>query len=849
MTYKEQNRTRNNEGTPVKTTLTPLMQQYSAIKAEHPGVILFFRLGDFYEMFGEDAVKASALLEVVLTKRQSVPMCGVPYHAANSYIRKLIKAGEKVAVCEQLEEPGPGKGIVKRGVVRIITPGTLIEDNLLDSKINNFLVSVFPSANGSSFGLAAVDVSTGEFLASEVLREKLKTELFRINPGEIVIPDSMAGDQYFKMLCSGLGFPLTNMEGWRFAASESSAKLISFFKLQSLKPLGIEDKPLAVSACGGIISYLEKTQGSDNPPALMRIKYYSSDDYLLLDETAIKNLELLEGLSSRNRENSLLESVDLTLTAMGGRALRQWLMKPLLQRDKINSRQLAVEYFVEDGLLRRFVRDRLKEVADIERILSRLSSLSAGPRELIALKTSINTLSSISCEILKQKALISSEEVISSLAERLKPPNEVQDIIAKAINDDPPAVIKDGGVIREGYVAELDDLRNISRESKKLISDMEQAERKKTGINSLKIGYTSVFGYYIEVSKSNLHLISPDYIRKQTVASGERFITPELKVFEGKILSAQEKIANLEDITFKNVCRDILSYVDRIQISALATAELDVYASFAEKAVLNNYVKPEILDSTELDIKDGRHPVVENRIKSGSFVSNDTYLDGHTDQIMLLTGPNMAGKSTYLRQVALIVILAQSGSYVPCSSARLGIVDRIFTRIGAGDNLTGGESTFMVEMHETANILNQHTKRSLIILDEVGRGTSTYDGISIAWSAVEYLSKARDNEGIGPKVLFATHYFELTELEGKLSGVKNYNVSVKEWEGEVVFLHKIVSGGADRSYGIHVAKLAGLPSEVIDRAYGILSSLERKPVTDFPARPKEQLDFFTVASK
>jgi len=847
MPDKEQ-KNKGAEDTRPQAGLTPLMQQYRDIKANYPETILFFRLGDFYEMFGEDAVKSAPLLEVVLTRRQSVPMCGIPYHAANSYIKKLIKAGEKVAVCEQLEEPGSGKGIVRRGVVRVITPGTLIEDNLLDAKTNNYLVSLYPSENGGVFGLAYVDVSTGEFLSTQVQREKLKAELFRVNPGEIIVPDSLAKDPFFSALCTALNLPLTALEGWHFAPSEAAAKVTGFFKLKSLKPLGLEDKPLSVSACGGIISYMEKTQGG-RLDTLMRTRYYSTDDFLLLDENALRNLEIVEGSASRSKEDSLLGSVDSTLTSMGGRTLRQWILKPLLSRKKISERQSAVEFFIEDGLLRRNAREHLKNVSDVERILTRLSSFSAGPRELIALKNSLESLSLIASELQKQNGDMPTggpESSIMKLINRLQPPPPVTGIIASSISDDPPALLKDGGVIREGFNPELDDLRKVSRESKNLISEMEQNERKKTGINSLKIGYTSVFGYYIEISKANLHLAGPDYVRKQTVTNGERFITPELKIFEEKILTAQEKISGLEDQAYKNVCGEVLGFAQLLQTTALAAAELDIYAAFAETAVLHNYSKPLIDDSSELEIIDGRHPVVERKIKSGSFVSNDTYINGESDKIILLTGPNMAGKSTYLRQVAHIVILAQAGSFVPCSKARVGVIDRIFTRIGAGDNLTGGESTFMVEMHETANILNQHTPRSLIILDEVGRGTSTYDGISIAWATVEYLSGIRDSAGRGPKVLFATHYFELTDLDGKLPGVKNYNVSVKEWEGEVIFLHKIVPGAADRSYGIHVAKLAGLPEEVITRAYGILSALEQKPVSDLPGRGANQLDFFSL---
>ena len=830
-----------------QTGLTPLMQQYRDIKADHPDAILFFRLGDFYEMFGQDAVKASALLDLVLTKRQNVPMCGIPFHSTTTYIKKLVKAGEKVAICEQLEEPGQGKGIVRRGVVRIITPGTLLEDNLLDAKTNNYLVSLAYSEKEHLFGIACVDISTGEFLSTEISKDKLKNELFRLNPGEIVVPDSLLKDNSFAAFMKQRTASLTPLDDWFFTFPEASSKLFEAYRVQSLKPLGLENKNLAVSACGGAIAYLEKTNNA-RVPSLNRIKFYSTDEYMLLDETAIKNLELIEGSSSGSKADSLLDAIDRTLTPMGGRTLRQWLIKPLLSVEKIVRRQQAVEFFVEDGLVRRNVREHLNGVADIERILSRLSSGSAGPKELVALKNSLLKLSDIAELVMSNQPGLKETSSIKDISKALKTPSNINEIITQTLNEDPPAMLKDGGVIRSGYSAGLDELRTIRRDSKNMISEMEQNERRKTGINSLKIGYTSVFGYYIEISKSNLHLASSDYIRKQTVASGERFITPELKAFEEKILSAEEKILKLEETIYKELAVKILGFSEPLLAAAAAAAELDIYSSFAETSALCNFIKPEIGQSFELDIKDGRHPVVERKIKSGSFVSNDMYLNGESERLILLTGPNMAGKSTYLRQNALIVILAQAGSYVPCSSARIGLVDRIFTRIGAGDNLTGGESTFMVEMHETANILSQYTSRSLLILDEVGRGTSTYDGISIAWAVIEFLAKAGNASSPAPKVLFATHYFELTDLEGKIPGIKNFNVSVREWKDEVVFLHKIVPGAADRSYGIHVAKLAGLPDDVIKRAYGLLNALEQKPVSDMPKENSSQLDFFAPAA-
>ncbi|MHB9155333.1 MAG: DNA mismatch repair protein MutS, partial [Endomicrobiales bacterium] len=777
-----------------KESLTPLMQQYQEIKARYPGTILFFRLGDFYEMFGDDAVKAAPLLEVVLTRRQSLPMCGIPHHAVNAYLRKLIKAGEKVAVCEQLEEPGQGRGIVKRGVVRVITPGTLLEDNLLEARQNNYLLALFPPENTPKTGLACVDISTGEFNAAELSPEQLKNEIARLGPREIIVPESVKGSAFLK---AAQGITVSTVEDWRFSPAEAQARIFQAFKVQSLKPLGLEGREAAACACGGILAYIEKTQLASLPP-LSRVRYYCLDDYLLLDATAVKNLELVEGLASGARADSLLDVLDLTLTPMGARLLRQWLLQPLLSVPAILSRQQATGFLLEEGLARRGAREKLKEITDLERILGRLANGTAGPRELVSLKNSLAALPGLREELKTSQAILPLPVSLETLKGRLNAPEEVIRLVMAAIADEPPVSLKDGGVIRAGFNAALDELRNISRDSKRLISQMEAGERARTGIPSLKIGYTSVFGYYIEVSKANQHLVPREYIRKQTVTNGERFITPELKSFEEKILSADEKILRLEDALFKSVREEILKFSAPLQDVASALAELDVFSCFAETAALYGYVRPHVDDSGELDIKDGRHPVIERKLKSGAFVSNDTRLDSGSDHFILLTGPNMAGKSTYLRQVALITVMAQMGSFVPASGARIGAADRIFTRIGAGDNLSGGESTFMVEMHETANILNQNTPRSLIILDEVGRGTSTYDGISIAWATVEYLVRLREKLGRGPRVLFATHYFELTDLEQKLPGVKNFNVSVKEWRGELVFMHKILPGAADR---------------------------------------------------
>lgn len=803
------------------------MQQYREIKAAHPGVILFFRLGDFYEMFGEDAVKAAPILEVVLTRRQDVPMCGVPYHAVNSYIRKLISRGEKVAVCEQLEEPRPGVKIVKRGVIRIITPGTILEDNLLEARRNNFLTAVLPSQDMKSFGVASVDISTGEFTATETSRDKVANELFRLSPGELIIPQNLASDSFVSSLAARAGSSPSPLDGWHFEPSEADSRLKNFFKVQSLKPLGLEGRVLASGAAGAALAYVEKTQVGSIPP-VKGLRFYSLEEHMLLDETAIKNLELLEGASSRSKENSLLGSVDMTLTPMGARMLRQRIVRPLLSAERIRARQDGVAHFMEDGIARRQARADLKHFCDIERVLGRLAANTAGPREISGLRHSLSLLGKLS------------ETAPEKLASGLASPEGMIELISGALADEPPATLKDGGVIRDGYSPELDELRTLSRDAKKFISELEAKERERTGIASLKVGYTSVFGYYIEVTKTNLPSVPQEYIRKQTVANGERFVTPELKALEEKLLSAEEKILRLENRIFSELRAKLLAQAAELQAVSRAVAGLDVFSALAECAAQRGYVRPAVDESRAIDIKDGRHPVIENAIKSGTFVPNDLLLDPDTDQIIILTGPNMSGKSTWLRQAALLTVLAQAGSYVPASSARIGVVDRIFTRIGASDNLAGGESTFMVEMHETANILNQFTDRSLLILDEVGRGTSTYDGISIARSAVEYLASSETR----PKVLFATHYFELTGLPGKYENVKNFNVSVKEWQGDVVFLHKIAPGPADRSYGIHVAQLAGLPKGVVERAKSILAELERGNGAAKPKASAEQPELF-----
>ncbi|MBU0952046.1 MAG: DNA mismatch repair protein MutS [Elusimicrobia bacterium] len=819
---------------PEKESLTPLMQQYQAIKQNYKDAILFFRLGDFYEMFGDDALKASPVLEVVLTKRQTVPMCGIPYHSSSSYISKLIKKGFKVAICEQVEEPSQAKGIVKRDVVRLITPGTLVEDNLLDTKKNNYLLAIYPHANIKSkteeIGIAYLDISTGEFYLTEITDDKTlsksKLELNRINPSELILPKSLKGSSLEHDLTS-LG-AVNFIEDWYFENQQAKETLLKTLNANSLKSFGIEDKTLAVSSSGALLKYLEETQKTALPP-LRPPKFYSTDEYMLLDNTAIDNLELVENLSTKKRENSLLEIMDNTATSMGSRLMRRYLLQPLTNAEKIKMRQKAVKFFIDEGIMRRQIQDLLKNTGDLERIISRISSGLVMPREIIALKDTLILIPQIKNILTHPQTVIdTSPEIINHIITNLVELPDIVTLVTKCIAENPPADISKGGVIKSGYDNNLDELKKIAHNAKEYLAELEQKERRRTGINSLKIGYTSVFGYYLEITKANLQSVPENYIRKQTLVNAERFITQELKEYEEKVLTAEEKSIRIEQDIFSSLKKTILSESAKLHILSTTIAELDVFISFAKIARENNYCLPEITNAYTIEIKDGRHPVLEKKLIGKSFVPNDTLIDGNENQIILFTGPNMAGKSTYLRQVALITIMAQTGSYTPAAKASIGIVDKIFTRMGASDNLAGGESTFMVEMRETASILHNATQRSLLILDEVGRGTSTSDGISIARAVLEYFSKNRKN-GIGPKVLFATHYFELTELAGIVEGIKNYNVCIKEWQDEIVFIHKVVPGPSDKSYGIHVAKLAGLPENVINRAKTILIELETNP--------------------
>ncbi|TAK00042.1 DNA mismatch repair protein MutS [bacterium] len=796
------------------TKITPVIRQYLQIKERYRDAILFFRLGDFYEMFFEDAERASKILDIALTSRNrneetAVPLCGVPYHAAMPYIGKLLDAGYKVAICEQVEDPKSARGVVQRQVVRVVTPGTVTEGEALDAGDNSFLVAV--SDGKGSFGLALTDVTTGEFRFTQVADYvALADEIGRIRPREIVLAEG-EGSLPEQLRRDFSHIHLSPIAPLNF--SQSSAERLKSLKLWS----GEEDSEWreGIRAAGAIVSFLE-----ENSPQVLKVlkdlQPYSLSQYLVLDETTRRNLELLEDFHGDKR-GSLLAVLDYTLTSMGARRMRQWLLYPLVDEQAIRQRHDGVEELVESYQGRQGLRAELKKVQDLERLAGRIVSGSAHGRDLVAVKESLRSLGPLKEKLKEYRAAI-----FTTIRDKLRELPTVVELVERAIVDDPPATLKEGGVIRHGYHAELDEIRSMRKNAKEWIARFESDERKRTGINSLKVRYNRVFGYYIEVTKSHLKSVPPDYIRKQTLVNGERYITPELKEYEAKVLSSEEEILKLELSLFAEVREKIASTYAEMKESSDALAILDVLCSLAEAAESRHFIRPQVDSGLTISIREGRHPVVEVALGRGAFVPNDCHLDPESQQILVLTGPNMAGKSTYMRQVALIVILAQVGSFVPASEARIGLVDRIFTRIGAADYLARGESTFMVEMKETAHILRHATARSLILLDEVGRGTSTFDGISIAWSVAEYLHDTPHRS----RTLFATHYHELTDLALNNERVKNFNFAVKEWKGEVIFLRTLVEGAASRSYGIHVGHLAGLPPSVVQRAKEILKNLE-----------------------
>ncbi len=789
-------------------TVTPLRKQYLRVKQKYPEAIVFFRLGDFYETFDEDAKVASRELDVVLTSRemgkgQRVPMAGIPHHALDNYLAKLINRGHKVAICEQLTLPG--KGLVERDVIRVVTPGTVVEPNLLASKSNNYLASLV--VEGEKAGIAYVDITTSEFATTQLPAERVMPELERLQPSEVLIPEDV--DDYAK-----LPFTISRLDDYWFDLEIAQEALLEHFGVASLEGYGCAPLPLAIRAAGALIHYVKETQ-KETLPQLSKLATYSTDSFMTLDGQTIRNLELFQGGRWGESGNSLLSIIDLTKTAMGGRLLKSWLGHPLLDLAILNRRQEAVAWFHQNSLARQRVISLLSDIADLERLVNRVSSGRVMPRELLALRFSLEKVPDL-------KEAMADGEDINWLSGELKPCPDIVDLISRAIADE-PGDLEQGGVIKEGFSSELDEIRRNSKEAKQYLASLEQREKQRTGIKSLKVGYNRVFGYYIEVSRANLNLTPPDYIRKQTLAEAERFFTPELKEYESLILNAQEKIADLEVAIFRQVCQQIGAVGEQILATARAIAQIDVLFSLAEVAVRHGYVRPTLTNEDVIDIKGGRHPIVEQSIGRDNFVPNDAYLCNRDNQLIILTGPNMSGKSTYLRQVALIILLAQTGSFVSADSANIGIVDRIFTRIGAQEDLAAGQSTFMVEMTEAANILNNATPRSFIILDEIGRGTSTYDGLSIAWAVAEFI---HNHPELGTKTLFATHYHELVDLAGILPRVKNFNVAVTEEGERVIFLHKIVPGGTDRSYGIHVAQLAGLPKSVIVRAQEVLADLE-----------------------
>jgi len=799
--------------------LTPMMAQYRRIKGELPkDALLLFRLGDFYEMFFDDAKDGAQLLNLSLTARNGVPMCGLPFHAANNYISRVLKAGRKVAICEQTEEAKPGK-LVNREVTQILSPGTHFDERMLVAERNNFLAAVNPS--GKVFGLALVDLTTGDFMTTELENEAaLLTELERLRPAEIIFPTEAVS---LRDSLRGAFQILSGYDDWTFAPETAFFTVKEHFKVATLDGFGLKDKNAAIGAAGGALHYLTQSLRRD-VKHLTRITFYRRSDFLTLDYTTLRHLEILEPQHhDAPRNSSLYGALNRTTTPMGARLLRQWLSQPLAGVEPIRRRQEAVQTFLENTFGLDSFRQQLTNVRDLERTIGRLSSGSGNARDLVALRTALEQIPALKQTLATVNS--AGTTLIADLNSQISESPDLVELISRAVVDEPPLPIKEGGMIRDGFDANLDELRNAQRGGKDWIAKLQADEIERTGISSLKVRFNSVFGYYIEVTKSNLDKVPPHYHRKQTVANGERFITPELKDMEGKILGAEERSVKLEYEIFQRVREEVLAQMNRIQQTASALAQLDVLGGFAETARLHNYCRPQVADEGVLQIRDGRHPVLEQQLVEERFVPNGVTFTKEL-QIALITGPNMAGKSTYIRQVALLTLLAHTGSFVPAAEARIDLVDRIFTRIGASDDLARGQSTFMVEMTETANILNNATPRSLIVLDEIGRGTSTFDGLSLAWSIVEHL-----HNQVGAKTLFATHYHELTELSARLPRIKNFNVAVREWHDQIVFLRKIVEGGTDKSYGIQVARLAGVPKEVLERAKQILSNLEESELT------------------
>ena len=820
---------------PERDSQTPLMAQYFRIKEANPDTILLFRVGDFFETFDNDAKIASKVLGITLTKRangaaEDVPLAGFPHHAIDSYLPKLVRAGYRVAVCEQMENPKFAKGIVKREVIEVVTPGATLSDKLLDHKKNNYLLSVF--IRDEVAGISFADVSTGEFFTFEVPESDLPQQIESIAPAEVLIQKKEK--DYLTPIVSRINpsIRITKMDDWIFSYDYANELLLNQFETVTLKGFGIENLSNGIISSGATLNYLQETQ-KVNLTHLNRISLYNPSDYMILDSSTRRNLEISYTMQEQSREGSLISILDKTTTAMGGRLLKKWISAPLRDLIKIQSRLDSVEEFLKNKSQRKKIENELKEVGDLERIISRICTGRANPREVVALKTSLKKIPSIKEYLSNFKT-----EALSIVAKDLNSLEKLVERIQIAIIDSPPATLVDGGVIRNGYSPELDELRNIAFHGKDWIAKLQKTERERTGIPSLKVSFNKVFGYYIDVSNAHKDKIPENYIRKQTLVNSERYITPELKDYEDKILNAEEKIYELEAELFDEVRKCSAAEAIAVQNNARMIALVDCLISFAECAEAYKYSKPVVHDGDELEIIESRHPVVEQILPPGEkFKPNDCVIDNKTEQIILLTGPNMAGKSVYLRQVGLIVLMAQIGSFVPAKSAKIGLVDRIFTRVGASDNITSGESTFLVEMQEAANILNNASSKSLILLDEIGRGTSTFDGISIAWALTEYL---HDNEAVAAKTLFATHYHELNEMSDLFPKIKNYKVEVREYDDKVIFLHKVNPGRADHSYGIQVARMAGLPQFVTNRAKEILRNLESKELTPYELK-KEKL--------
>ncbi len=826
--------------------MTPMMQKYLETKKEYPDCILFYRLGDFYEMFFEDAKTASQELEITLTGKncgleERAPMCGVPFHAVESYLNKLVAKGYKVAICEQVEDPKMAKGLVKREVVRIVTPGTNLDAQALDESKNNYIMCIVYMAD--RYGVSIADVTTGDYYVTELDAErKLLDEIHKFMPSEIICNEAfyMTGLD-FEELKHRLNIAIYALDSWYFSDETAKNTLISHFKISDIQGLGLSDYESGTIAAGALLKYLYETQ-KNNLGNMTSLQLYSSGKYMLIDSSTRRNLELVETMREKQKRGSLLWVLDKTKTAMGARMLRNYVEQPLIEKEEIVRRLDAVEALKENAMTREEIREYLTPVYDLERLIGRVTYQTANPRDLIAFKSSLQMLPFI-------RTLLDEFDVslLQELQEDLDPLEDIYALIDASIAEEPPISVRDGGILKEGYDEEIDRLRHAKTEGKSWLVELETKERERTGIKNLRIKYNKVFGYYLEVTNSYRDMVPEDYIRKQTLTNAERYITADLKELEDIILGAEDKLVALEYEIFKDIRDKIAAEVLRIQKTAKAVAGIDVFSSLALVAERNHYCRPSINEKGVIDIKNGRHPVVEKMINNDMFIANDTYLDNKKQRISIITGPNMAGKSTYMRQTALIVLMAQIGSFVPAESAKTGIVDRIFTRVGASDDLASGQSTFMVEMTEVANILRNATANSLLVLDEIGRGTSTFDGLSIAWAVVEHISNPKL---LGAKTLFATHYHELTELEGKLDNVNNYCIAVKEKGDDIVFLRKIVPGGADKSYGIQVAKIAGVPESVIARAKVIAGELSAHDITEFTGRiPMEGVPAKKTAQK